>query len=79
MRDTGDIRHVIRDDVKLIAQANKESISFILTEDVSTLYKHCDKLRTTGFIQTRPIKLIDGFDSYAFQANGQRGLELGRE
>ncbi len=78
-RDPGDIRHVIRDDVKLIAQASKESISFILTEDVSTLYKYCDRLRASGFIQARPIKLIDGFDSYAFQANGQRGLELERE
>lgn len=75
-RDSGDTRHVIRDDVKLIAQASKESISFILTEDAGTLYKYCERLRTAGFIQVRPIKLIDGFDSSAFQANGQRGLEL---
>lgn len=75
-RDSGDTRHVIRDDLKLIAQANKESISFILTEDQGTLCKYCDRLRAGGSIQVRPVKLIDGFDPSAFQAHGQRGLEL---
>lgn len=30
-RDDGDIRAVVRDDVKIMAQASRESISFILT------------------------------------------------
>lgn len=47
-RDEGDIRHVVREDVKLIAQANYENIKFILTDDVSTLYKYCERLRTAG-------------------------------
>lgn len=76
-RDSGDLRHVKRDDVKLIAQANKESISFLLTEDAGALYKYFDRLRAGDSSQVCPIKLIDGFDSSAFQANGQRGLELG--
>jgi hypothetical protein len=75
-RDSGDSRHIVRDDVKLIAQASKESISFILTEDAGTLYKYCDRLRVDGFIQVRPIKLIEGFDSAALKADGQRGLAL---
>lgn len=78
-REVDDARHIVRDDVKLIAQAVKESISFILTEDAKTLYKYSDNLRAKGFTQVRPIKLIDGFDSYAFQTDGQRGLDLGGE
>lgn len=75
-RDASDARHVVRDDVKLIAQASKEEISFILTEDASTLQKYCEKLRAGSTIQVRTIKLVDGFDSSAFRADGQRGLNL---
>lgn len=75
-RNLDEARHVIRDDVKLIAQASKESINFIITEDAGTLYKYCDRLRIANIIQVCPIKLIDGFDSSTFKADGQRGLEL---
>lgn len=78
-RDKDDARHIVRDDVKLIAQAVKESVSFILTEDAKTLYKYCHNLRENGCIQVRPIKLIDGFESYAFRTDGQRGLDLSGE
>jgi predicted nucleic acid-binding protein len=75
-RDAGDTRHVVRDDVKLIAQTCHESIPFILTEDVSTLYKYCERLKATGASKTRAIKLSDGFDPCAFREDGQRGLSL---
>lgn len=75
-RDPGDRRHVVRDDTKLIAQASHEAIEFICTEDASTLYKYCERLRNKGDIQTRAIKLQDGFDSSAFSNDGQRGLQL---
>ncbi|MGZ5077729.1 MAG: type II toxin-antitoxin system VapC family toxin, partial [Methylobacter sp.] len=42
--DSGDNRSVVRDDVKLIAQALHEGIPFILTEDASTFYKYCERL-----------------------------------
>ena len=59
-RDAGDTRHVVRDDVKLIAQACRESIPFILTEDASTLYKYCKRLKEAGSAQIRALKLVDG-------------------
>ena len=62
-RDNGDSRVAIRDDVKLMAQASHESIPFILTEDASTLYKYCERLRSSGNLNVRAIKLVDGFDS----------------
>ncbi|HPP48103.1 MAG TPA: hypothetical protein PLF25_11475 [Accumulibacter sp.] len=73
-RDEGDARHIVRDDVKLIAQACRESIPFILTEDASPLYRYCERLKGAGSTETRAIKLVDGFDASAFREDGQRGL-----
>lgn len=73
-RDAGDARHIVRDDVKLIAQASHEAIAFILTEDGNTLYKYCERLREAGHIQTRAIKLMDGFDANALNEDGQTGI-----
>jgi hypothetical protein len=75
-RDSGDSRAVVRDDIKLMAQAAHESIPFILTEDASTLYKYCERLRDVGVLRVRAIKLVDGFDSCALREDGQRGLSL---
>lgn len=75
-RDSTDNRAVVRDDVKLMAQAEHESIPFILTEDASTLFKHCERLRNSRHIKVRAVKLADGFDSCALREDGQRGLNL---
>ena len=75
-RDSGDMRGAVRDDVKLIAQAARESIPFILTEDASTLFKYCERLRAAGIVTVCAIKLADGFDAYAFRSDGQQGLDL---
>ncbi len=75
-RDSGDSRAVVRDDIKLMAQAAHESIPFILTEDASTLYKYCERLRDAGVFNVRAIKLVDGFDSSALREDGQKGLNL---
>jgi hypothetical protein len=71
-RDDGDSRPVVRDDVKLLAQASHEAIAFILTEDESTLYKYCERLRRTGAVQTRALKLSDGFDVSLLREDGQK-------
>lgn len=75
-RDSSDNRAVVRDDIKLMAQAAHESIPFILTEDASTLFKYCARLRDAGILRVRAIKLVDGFDSSALREDGQRGLSL---
>lgn len=71
-RDEGDSRAVVRDDVKLLAQASHEGIGFILTEDENTLYKYCERLRRTGSIQTCALKLADGFDASLLREEGQK-------
>lgn len=78
-RDEGDLRHVVRDDVKLIAQANHESIRFLITEDAATLHKYCERLRVSGASSIRAVKLVDGFDVAALDVDGQRGLDLATE
>ena len=69
-RDQGDDRAVVKDDVKLMAQAEKEVIPFLLTEDASTLYKYCERLRIDGCIKLKAIKLKDGFDPGVFGVLG---------
>lgn len=75
-RDKGDTRSVVRDDVKLLGQASHELIPFVLTEDASTLFKYCDRLRLASVCSIRPIKLADGYDPSALRSNGQRELTL---
>lgn len=69
--DTGDARAVVRDDVKLLAQAGHEDIGVVLTEDASTLHKYCERLRSTGHLQTRAITLAAGFDAGTLRGDGQ--------
>ncbi len=75
-RDDGDSRAVVRDDVKLLGQAAHESIPFLLSEDASTLFKYCERLRHAGVLSVRAIKLADGYDACALRVDGQRGLNL---
>jgi len=75
-RDEGDDRHVVRDDVKLIAQASHENIGFILTEDTSTLHNYCERLRIAGKIETHSITLKGGFDINVFNKHPQKKLDL---
>lgn len=71
-RDDGDSRAVVRDDLKLLAQADKESISVILTEDARTLHKYCERLRQQGVLRVRTTLLANGFDSSGLRDDGQR-------
>ncbi|MDD5407138.1 MAG: PIN domain-containing protein [Sulfurovaceae bacterium] len=73
--DAGDNRAVVRDDVKIIAQALREDIPFILTEDASTFYKYCERLRTSHNLNIRAIKLVDGFEFSALRLDGQKEIE----
>lgn len=70
-RDDDDGRHVVRDDVKLLAQAEEEAIAFLLTEDERTLFKYCERLRADGSLSTRAVALRSGFQPGALSASGQ--------
>jgi predicted nucleic acid-binding protein len=58
---TEDRRPVIINDLKIIAQAEDEQISVILTEDTNTLSRIAKRLRQRGILSTRVILLTDGF------------------
>ncbi|MDD5271300.1 MAG: PIN domain-containing protein [Methylovulum sp.] len=73
--DDGDNRVVVKDDVKIIAQAVHEKIPLILTEDAKTFYKYCERLRTSHQLNIRAIKLVDGFDPSALRLDGQTDIE----
>jgi hypothetical protein len=61
---------------EIMAQASHEAIPFILTEDASTLYKYCERLRVLSNLNIRAIKLADGFDPSALRVDGQRSIEI---
>ncbi len=75
-RDSSDARQRFRDDVKMIAQANLASIAYILTEDASSLFKYCDRLKRNNEIFCRAINISDGFDDSLFNPSGQKSLDV---
>jgi predicted nucleic acid-binding protein len=69
-RDVGDDRVRVKDDFKLIAQCQCDSVSHVLTEDANTLTKYLSRLRDEGRLETRCVLLKDGFEAAWFE-NGQ--------
>ena len=72
-RDPEDDRVRVKDDFKLVAQCDCESISHLFTEDASTLAKYLNRARDTGLAATKVVLLKDGFDAAWFE-NGQGSL-----
>ncbi len=72
-RDLGDDRVRVKDDFKLLAQCDCESISHLISEDASTLAKYLDRARESGLATTRAVLLRDDFDAAWFE-NGQTRL-----
>ena len=55
-----DDRVRVKDDFKLVAQCDCESISHLFTEDASTLSKYLNRARDTGLAATKVVLLKDG-------------------
>lgn len=72
-RDAGDRRDVVKDDVKLIAQAVCESVNHVLTEDRHTLAKYVRRFNDAGQSSLKVVLLADGFDAAWFD-DGQQGI-----
>jgi hypothetical protein len=72
-RDPEDDRVRVKDDFKLVAQCDCESISHLIGEDASTLAKYLDRAKEAGLAATKVILLRDGFDTAWFE-NGQARL-----
>lgn len=75
-RDPTDRRDVVKEDVKLIAQAICESITHIVTEDRQTLARYAQRLTDSGTAAVKCLLLADGFDDTWFDG-GQRSLLTG--
>ena len=73
VRDPQDDRVRVKDDFKLLAQCDCESISHLISEDASSLAKYLDRARNAGLTTTQAVLLRDGFDSAWFE-NGQARL-----
>lgn len=74
-RDFGDDRNAVRADIHLIAQAARERIPFILSEDRNSLAKYVERAKAAGFCDCRSVLLADGFDGAWFHG-GQGVLSL---
>lgn len=57
-----------KDDIKIIGQAVSGGVTFLITDDKTTMYRYAEKLRSAGMISVQPIKLADGFDSALFNS-----------
>ncbi|MDD5138805.1 MAG: PIN domain-containing protein [Verrucomicrobiales bacterium] len=58
---TEDTRRIIINDLKIIAQAEEEQISIILTEDTNTLARIAARLRQRNTCSVHVLLLTDGF------------------
>ncbi len=73
VRDAGDERNAVKDDVKLIAQAVCESITHVLTEDEKTLAKYIQRLVDLGECSLRAILRVNRLD-VAWLHGGQAAI-----
>lgn len=72
VRDEG--RDVAKDDLKIMAQAVRAGILFILTDDVKTFYKDCERLKAHGK-NIIAIPLKQGFSPSQLRLDGQKDIE----
>ena len=64
-----------KDDLKIISQAQTNEITFIITEDDSTLARYCKRLQDAKVLGTKVITLSGGYDESWFNG-GQSSLDV---
>ena len=67
-------RPEFRDDVKLMAQAQKNGIDYIITDDSSTLARYCRRLTEAEMFTPQVIPINEPFNMIWFNENGQSSL-----
>jgi hypothetical protein len=67
-------RDALKDDLKLIAQAEIAQAGFLITDDSDTMFRFVEHLRAAEAVSIKAIKLEDGFDSSIFNG-GQRDFD----
>lgn len=55
-------RDALKDDFKIIAQAEVRKVAYLITDDADTMYKYCKSLKEAGQVSFDAIRLQDGFD-----------------
>lgn len=70
--DAGEPRGAVKDDIKIIAQAQICDALCVISEDGETLLRYVEQLKKLNQIKVRPIRLKDSFDRSHFDTNGQR-------
>lgn len=69
-------RQAIKDDIKIIAQAINENVSYAISGDTETFLKFVKRLHTEGITTCRGIALTDNFDPSIYNNDGQTELPL---
>ena len=69
-------RTIIINDLKILAQAEEESIPVILTEDRNTLSRLSERLRQRGHANVRVLLLNEGFTPGRLETPAQDELRL---
>ena len=75
--DSNDRRPVIVNDLNIIAQAEEDGVSVLLTEDASTMSWFAERLRKAGLSQVEVILLSEGFTPGRLDNPNQTELRLG--
>ncbi len=71
-------RRIIVNDLKIIAQAEEDQISIIITEDASTLTRFAARLRQRDLVSVRALLLSEGFTPGRLENPDQGELTLPR-
>lgn len=65
-----------KDDLKLMAQAKKEGMDFIITNDTNTLARYCKRLSEAGMFDPKVIPTTEDFSETWFSPDGQSSLDI---
>ena len=76
LRPPGVERDALKDDIKIIAQAARMDVEFVITDDSESFFRYCQTFKAAGKVQFKAVKLEDGFDRAYFNG-GQRDFTDG--
>lgn len=65
-----------KDDLKLMGQAKKEKMNYIITNDTSTLARYCERLAEAGMFDSKVIPINQPFNESWFTSDGQASLDV---
>ena len=72
-------RDSVKDDFKIIAQAEEQDAFFLLTEDKNSMSLYCEQLRNDQKISFKVIELSQGFDISFVNHDGQTEMPYSPE